>query len=178
MSYVRVHHDDGRLDIGAVSAGERTLERRVATGVLARVFAVRVRNGLERVAPGAPGSGRAERGRQLTRTAGADAPPQVLEPVDVRIQRGRSNSETLREGRERHGLEAVSIGQLGRSRHDRLDVQPGARHQARAALSIACSIASPGHCVAGPCPTTRIFGDVVRDRCGVHWLSLVSGYGT
>jgi hypothetical protein len=126
----------------------------------ARVVAVRGGHRGQRVAAGTPGRGRLQRGAELARPTRGQAPPQVCQPTDVRVQGRRPHAEPGRQPRERDRLQALGVGQRRRRVHDGLRTEPGAWHQA--AFAIAASIAAPGSRTAGPWPTTSSGGSSAR----------------
>ncbi len=135
--------------------------------MLARVVAVGRRERPQRGRSGAPGDRRLQASGELLGPPRRDPPAQILEPFHVRVERRGAYPEARREGRERHGIEALGVGELGRGVGDRLRREPGAGHQADspsdfAERAIAASIAAPGASATGPWPAARRDGSSAR----------------
>ena len=161
VELVAAEHRDEHLDglrrrgerLGVVAI-RRPLRRQVRTGVAPRVVALRRGDGAQRVAAGASRRGLAHRRGQLAPAADREPAAQVVEPVDVRVERRRADARVRREPGERDGLEALAVRERRGRVDQRLGAQPRARHQAFAiARSIATSgCSTPGR---GPAPAAQ-----------------------
>lgn len=95
-------YDLGGCGPGFSVVGTRSaLQRRIGARVLARVCAVGLGYSPQRVVAGAADGGLLQRGCQLPRAPNCEPAPQIVEAGDVDVERGRSNPDVLRDGRER-----------------------------------------------------------------------------
>jgi len=111
-----------------------------------RVGTVGIRDGYERVAGGAAGGGGLKGERELASTPIRQSPTQVREAVDMSVEGGGAHAELRGEPRERKGVEAFHVDELGGRAYHSRRVKADSRHQRVAACerAIASSIADTG----------------------------------
>jgi hypothetical protein len=119
----------GRLVLGVVGCRRRH-GRGVEPGMGVGVGAVRARRGAEGIRTRAADGGVAQRGGQLAHAAQGERPQQAAAAVDVVVERGGAHAERAGHAGERHGVEALGVGDQRRRVDDALHVESRARHWA------------------------------------------------
>ena len=121
--------DRARLALGFLG---RALHRGVDAGVGVGELPIGVGHGLQRVPSRPPGRGLRQDHGHLRDAVGADPGAQIVQPVDVLVQRRSADAEPAGEPCQRELVQPFAVGQLCGGSDHRSGIESGAGHQCAA----------------------------------------------